>query len=61
MKKLLCKIFGHNWSWFFDDSDYLQFKAGNCQRCGEVGDGLEYSEPNYPAKEDSQGITRKGN
>lgn len=38
MKKLICWIFGHKWKWV-TDLECKIYLAGECERCGEIGDG----------------------
>jgi hypothetical protein len=55
-----CWFEGHEWKWVYDDECYRIYRAGNCQRCGEVGDGLIPAEPDYVGKEDSQCVRKIG-
>jgi hypothetical protein len=58
--KILCWWLGHDWKWMYDDRDFHIYKAGNCQRCGEVGDGIEPLIPRYYGDSISEGIVTKG-
>jgi hypothetical protein len=55
-----CWWHGHKWRWIYDDEDAGIFRAGDCQRCGEIGDGIIAKEPEYDGKEISDGISKKG-
>ena len=37
IKKLICKIFGHDWEFYAYSTGYYSYdieKAGHCKRCG---------------------------
>jgi hypothetical protein len=60
LNKIKCRFYGHDWQWIFDDQDARIYRAGNCMRCGELGDGLTPIVPDYPFREMSEGIVIKG-